>query len=82
MSPFAWSLAVWGAWLVAAVGSFLLLEVLALKDVGAWNTLTWTIRQMMARSQLFGLVFVGLIAAFVAHIFWKRAKRNEIEGDR
>lgn len=82
MSPFAWSLAVWGAWLIAAAGSFLLLEVLALHDVGAWNTLTWTLRQMFARSQLFGLVFVGLIAAFVAHLFWKRAKRNEIEGDR
>jgi hypothetical protein len=35
---------------------------------------------MFARSQLFGLVFVGLVAAFIAHLFWKRAKKNEPEG--
>lgn len=82
MSPFAWSLIVWGIWLVLVVSSFLSLEILALEDVGPWNTLTWTLRQMFVRSQLFGLVFVGLVAAFITHLFWKRAKRDEREGRR
>jgi len=82
MTPTLTSFLVWGAWLSMVVGSFLILEVLALKDAGQWNTLTWTIRQMFVRSQLFGLVFVGLIAVFITHLFWKRAKRNEIERRR
>ena len=80
MTPFHWSLLVWGIWTALVVGTFLALELPAVADDTPWNTLTWTLRQMFARSQLFGLVFVGLLAAFVAHLFWKRAKKNEVEG--
>ena len=82
MSAYHSSLLAWGPWLILVVASFLVLEVLALKDVGPWNTLTWTIRQTMARSQLFGLIFFGLLAVFGVHIAWKRGKKDEQEGDR
>lgn len=80
MSAFQISLIVWGTWLSVTVVSFLALELPAVGDATPWNTLTWTFRQMFARYQGFGLIFVGLVAAFVAHLFWKRARKDEPEG--
>jgi uncharacterized membrane protein YGL010W len=82
VTPTSWSFLVWGIWFVATLSTFLVLEIPAAKDYTAWNTLTWTIRQLFARSQLIGLVFVGWIAVFVTHLFWKRSGKDEPEGDR
>jgi hypothetical protein len=80
MPSFHTSLIVWGAWFFLVLGSFLVLEIFALSDRVAWNTLTWTFRQLFTRNQLFGLAFVAGAAALVVHMFWKRVKRDEPEG--
>ncbi len=84
MSEYQTSLLFWGlVWLAPFVAIFLLMEIPAVADAVPWNTLTWTIRQTFARSQLFGLLFVGLTAVFITHLFWRGVrKKDEPEGDR
>ena len=80
MTPYQTSWLIWGAWLACVIGSFLLLEIPAVRDVVPWNTMTWTYRQTFTRHQWFGLLFVGFLAVLTAHMFWKRAKKNDPEG--
>lgn len=80
MTAFHTSLLIWGTWFGLVLGSFLVLEMFALSDRVAWNTLTWTFRQLFTRNQLFGMATVALMAAFVVHLFWKRDKRDDPEG--
>ena len=78
MSPFAWSLLVWGV--LAAI--VLAVELLAWRTDVPWSTLTWTIQQCFARfGQLAYLLFIGLIAVFVAHIVYRGRPRRDEEGD-
>ena len=70
------SFIVWG--LVALL--VLIVELLAWRTNVPWNTLTWTIRQTFAHfGQLAYLLFVGLIAVFVAHIVYRKSKKDEPE---
>jgi hypothetical protein len=77
MTSFHASLLVWGSFIVLGVT----LELLAWRDAVPWNTLTWTIGQLFARSAWSMLIFVGLLAAFAAHIlFRKKSKLDDPEG--
>lgn len=77
MTPWAWSALVWFG-LFATLG--VVLELLAWQDWVPWNTLTWTIRQSFAHfGQAAYLLFFGLLAVFMAHIVYRRAKRDEPE---
>ena len=77
MSTFHVSLLVWFG-LFATIG--VCLELLAWADAVPWNTLTWTIRQTFAHyGQGAYLGFFGLLAVFMAHIVYKRAKKDEPE---
>ena len=70
------SFIVWG--LVALL--VLIVELLAWRTDVPWNTLTWTIRQTFAHfGQLAYLLFIGLIAVFVAHIVYRKSKKDEPE---
>lgn len=86
MSPYAWSLAVWGGiWL----GLFLTLEVLALLDVVPWNTFSWTFAQVAARNRVMALALFGGTAALLLHLNFgwptrkgTRPEREDTEGKR
>ena len=83
MSPFAWSLLVWGAWGLL----FLMLELAAWRDLTPWNTLSWTVWQIFARSAWLSIVGIGLMFSLLLHFAFgfptrNRFKRERTEGKR
>jgi len=80
VTAFHTSITVWGIWFALTLGSFLTLELLGLSDRVGWNSLTWTIRQLFARNQLWGLAFAAALVVFAVHLFWTRDKKNDPEG--
>ena len=61
----------------------LTVELAGWSDRVPWNTLTWTIRQTFAHyGQLATLGFVAAMAVFVAHILYRKSKKDQPEGKR
>ena len=85
MTPFHWSLLIWGIW----GASFLILEMLAVFDRVPWNTLSWTSWQIQARGPgVLSLVAAGGLFVLLLHIVFRwpghdhRLPREDTEGKR
>lgn len=90
MSPFAWSLIIWaGLW----GGLFLILELWAATEwptAPPWNTLSWTVWQIAARSAVATMFIAGAMFVLLLHFVlpgrWPRkstrVRVNEREGRR
>ena len=83
MTPWHWSLAVWLGW--AAL--FLVLELAAWRDLVPWNTLSWTVWQIFARSGWLAVVGIGLMFSLLLHFALgfpnrNRPKIEDTEGKR
>ena len=83
MTPFQWSLLIWGTWGALFLGA----ELAAWRDLVPWNTLSWTIWQIMARSVVLALAIVGGMFVLLLHFaigFPNRGrfKKQRTEGDR
>jgi uncharacterized integral membrane protein len=84
VTPFQWSLTVWaGIWAT----QFLVFEALAWRDKVPWNTLSWTIWQLSARSTMVAMAVTGGMFILTLHFAFGfpnrgRFKREDTEGDR
>jgi hypothetical protein len=90
VSPFWASLLVWG---LGWGGAFLVLELWAVTEwpyPPPWNTLSWTVWQLAARSAVLAMVIAGAMFVLLLHFVlpghWPRrstrAKVDEREGRR
>ena len=83
MTSFQWSLFVWSLWGVA----FLVLEIAAWQDWVPWNTLSWTVWQLSARSQILTMLVAGGMFVLTLHFSFGfpnrgRFKKERTEGKR
>ena len=86
MTAFQISLCVWGIWALL----FVTLETLALCDLVPWNTLSWTVWQLQARSGFFSITIAGGLFVLLLHFIlpgrWpgrgtEYPKKDEPEGE-
>jgi hypothetical protein len=83
VTPFQWSLLIWCTW----GALFLVAEIAAWQDWVPWNTLSWTIWQLSARSTMVAMGVAGGMFILTLHFAFGfpnrgRFKREDTEGDR
>jgi hypothetical protein len=76
VSAFHASLLVWGSLAVLVLGA----ELVALSDRVVWNSLSWTLWQLMARSFVVLPLLLSLLLVFALHIGRRHPKRDDPEG--
>jgi hypothetical protein len=79
MTPFQTSLLVWGLWGLL----FLALEIAGWRKWVPWNTLSWTVWQIFARSIFVEIVEIGLMFSLLLHfaLGWPNRSRHKRQDD-